>query len=107
MALRFLKECPWERLALLRELIPNIPFQMLLRGANAVGYKSYPDNVVFEFCELAHKYGMDIFRVFDALNYVPNLQVCFSPACFLMLLLLFNVVVLASAEIFREKMNID
>jgi len=75
VALRFLKECPWERLALLRELIPNIPFQMLLRGANAVGYKSYPDNVVFEFCELAHKYGMDIFRVFDALNYVPNLQV--------------------------------
>ena len=83
VALRFLKECPWERLALLRELIPNIPFQMLLRGANAVGYKSYPDNVVFEFCELAHKYGMDIFRVFDALNYVPNLQVCFSPTCFL------------------------
>ena len=75
VALRFLKECPWKRLALLRELIPNIPFQMLLRGANAVGYKSYPDNVVFEFCDLAHKYGMDIFRVFDALNYLPNLQV--------------------------------
>ena len=75
VALRFLKECPWERLARLRELIPNIPFQMLLRGANAVGYKNYPDNVVFEFCELAHKYGMDIFRVFDALNYLPNLQV--------------------------------
>lgn len=75
VALRFLKECPWERLALMRELIPNIPFQMLLRGANAVGYKSYPDNVVFEFCKLANKYGMDIFRVFDALNYLPNLQV--------------------------------
>ena len=75
VALRFLKECPWERLARLRELVPNIPFQMLLRGANAVGYKNYPDNVVFEFCKLAHKYGMDIFRVFDALNYLPNLQV--------------------------------
>ncbi|XP_065057010.1 pyruvate carboxylase, mitochondrial-like isoform X2 [Rhopilema esculentum] len=75
VALRFLKECPWDRLAQLRELIPNIPFQMLLRGANAVGYKNYPDNVVFEFCKMAQKYGMDIFRVFDALNYLPNLQV--------------------------------
>ena len=75
MALRFLKECPWDRLARLRELIPNIPFQMLLRGANAVGYTNYPDNVVFEFCKVAHEHGMDIFRVFDALNYLPNLQV--------------------------------
>ena len=75
VALRFLKECPWERLARLRELIPNIPFQMLLRGANAVGYTNYPDNVVFEFCRLANKHGMDIFRIFDALNYLPNLQV--------------------------------
>lgn len=48
---------------------------MLLRGANAVGYKNYPDNVVFEFCRLAKNHGMDIFRVFDALNYLPNLQV--------------------------------
>lgn len=75
VALRFLKECPWERLAKMREEIPNIPFQMLLRGANAVGYKNYPDNVVFEFCRLAKNHGMDIFRVFDALNYLPNLQV--------------------------------
>lgn len=59
----------------MREEIPNIPFQMLLRGANAVGYKNYPDNVVFEFCRLAKNHGMDIFRVFDALNYLPNLQV--------------------------------
>lgn len=74
MALRFLYECPWERLALLREAVPNIPFQMLLRGANAVGYTSYPDNVVFKFCDKAHEMGMDIFRVFDSLNYLPNLQ---------------------------------
>lgn len=74
VALRFLYECPWERLALLREAIPNIPFQMLLRGANAVGYTSYPDNVVFKFCDKAHEMGMDIFRVFDSLNYLPNLQ---------------------------------
>jgi len=49
VAMRFLHECPWERLAELRKLIPNIPFQMLLRGANAVGYTNYPDNVVFEY----------------------------------------------------------
>lgn len=53
VALRFLHECPWERLESMRKLIPNIPFQMLLRGANAVGYTNYPDNVVFNFCDLA------------------------------------------------------
>jgi len=73
VALRFLHECPWERLESMRKLIPNIPFQMLLRGANAVGYTSYPDNVVQKFCELAVQTGMDIFRVFDSLNYLPNL----------------------------------
>ncbi|XP_065369383.1 pyruvate carboxylase, mitochondrial isoform X2 [Calliphora vicina] len=73
VALRFLHECPWERLEEMRKLIPNIPFQMLLRGANAVGYTNYPDNVVFKFCELAVQTGMDIFRVFDSLNYLPNL----------------------------------
>lgn len=73
VALRFLHECPWERLEDMRKLIPNIPFQMLLRGANAVGYTNYPDNVVFKFCELAVQTGMDIFRVFDSLNYLPNL----------------------------------
>ncbi|XP_011334874.1 pyruvate carboxylase, mitochondrial isoform X2 [Ooceraea biroi] len=75
VALRFLHECPWERLEDMRKAIPNIPFQMLLRGANAVGYTNYPDNVVFKFCELAVKTGMDIFRVFDSLNYLPNLIV--------------------------------
>ncbi|XP_034654961.1 pyruvate carboxylase, mitochondrial isoform X1 [Drosophila subobscura] len=73
VALRFLHECPWERLEEMRKRIPNIPFQMLLRGANAVGYTSYPDNVVHKFCELAVQTGMDIFRVFDSLNYLPNL----------------------------------
>lgn len=53
VSLRFLHECPWERLEEMRSMIPNIPFQMLLRGANAVGYTNYPDNVVFKFCELA------------------------------------------------------
>ncbi|KAH6926545.1 hypothetical protein HPB50_019752 [Hyalomma asiaticum] len=73
VAMRFLHECPWERLEQMRALIPNIPFQMLLRGANAVGYTSYPDNVVYKFCQLAKDCGMDIFRVFDSLNYLPNL----------------------------------
>ncbi|XP_070180622.1 pyruvate carboxylase, mitochondrial-like isoform X2 [Littorina saxatilis] len=75
VAMRFLHECPWDRLDLLRKRVPNIPFQMLLRGANAVGYTNYPDNVVFKFCEHAVKHGMDIFRIFDSLNYVPNIVV--------------------------------
>ncbi|KAK2575047.1 hypothetical protein KPH14_008788 [Odynerus spinipes] len=75
VALRFLHECPWERLEDMRKAIPNIPFQMLLRGANAVGYTNYPDNVVFKFCELAVQTGIDVFRVFDSLNYMPNLIV--------------------------------
>lgn len=74
VAMRFLHECPWERLAEMRQRIPNVPFQMLLRGANAVGYTSYPDNVVHKFCELAVKEGMDVFRVFDSLNYLPNIH---------------------------------
>ncbi|ORX92180.1 pyruvate carboxylase [Basidiobolus meristosporus CBS 931.73] len=74
VALRFLYEDPWDRLAQLRKLVPNIPFQMLLRGANAVGYTSYPDNVVYEFCEQAVKTGMDIFRIFDSLNYIENMK---------------------------------
>eukprot|EP00956_Cyclotella_meneghiniana_P045341 scaffold363744_cov142-Cyclotella_meneghiniana.AAC.1 len=72
--MRFLHECPWDRLSLLREAVPDIPFQMLLRGANAVGYTSYPDNVVFEFCKLAKETGMDVFRIFDSLNYVENMR---------------------------------
>ncbi|XP_066575117.1 pyruvate carboxylase, mitochondrial [Amia ocellicauda] len=73
VAMRFLYECPWRRLQELRRLIPNVPFQMLLRGANAVGYTNYPDNAVFKFCEVAKENGMDIFRVFDSLNYLPNM----------------------------------
>lgn len=73
-ALRFLYECPWKRLEKIREVIPNIPTQMLLRGANAVGYTSYADNVVKDFCKLAVKTGMDVFRVFDSLNYEENMR---------------------------------
>ncbi|CAM9814610.1 unnamed protein product [Ascophyllum nodosum] len=74
VSMRFLKECPWDRLAKLREAVPDIPFQMLLRGANAVGYTSYPDNVVYKFCEEAQEAGMDVFRVFDSLNYIENMR---------------------------------
>ena len=74
-SLRFLREDPYERLALLRARVPNICFQMLLRGANAVGYSFYPDNVVRGFVRHAAAAGVDIFRIFDSLNYTPNLQV--------------------------------
>mmetsp|Transcript_27434 Transcript_27434/g.89803 ORF Transcript_27434/g.89803 Transcript_27434/m.89803 type:complete len:1207 (+) Transcript_27434:1-3621(+) len=73
VALRFLHECPWRRLEVLREQVPNVPFQMLLRGANAVGYTSYSDNVVREFVKQARITGVDVFRVFDSLNYFDNL----------------------------------
>jgi len=72
-SMRFLKEDPWERLTVLRERIPNILFQMLLRGSNAVGYTSYPDNVVKAFVKEAKDAGIDLFRVFDSLNWVPNM----------------------------------
>ena len=58
----------------MREAVPDIPFQMLLRGANAVGYTSYPDNVVYQFCKQAKDTGMDVFRVFDSLNYIENMK---------------------------------
>jgi pyruvate carboxylase len=73
-AMRFLNEDPWERLRQLREAIPNICFQMLFRGSNAVGYSNYPDNVVRGFVKHAAAAGMDIFRIFDSLNYLPNLR---------------------------------
>ncbi len=73
--MRFLGECPFERLRMLREKIPNILFQMLLRGSNAVGYANYPDNVVREFVIHSSEAGMDVFRIFDSLNYLPNLKV--------------------------------
>jgi pyruvate carboxylase len=74
-ALRFLHEDPWQRLRELRHRIPNICFQMLLRGANAVGYASYPDNVIEEFVSEAHAQGIDIFRIFDSLNSIENMRV--------------------------------
>lgn len=74
-ALRFLHEDPWARLRALRERIPNICFQMLFRGSNAVGYSNYPDNAVAGFVRHAAAAGIDIFRIFDSLNYLPNLTV--------------------------------
>ncbi|MBZ4672794.1 MAG: pyruvate carboxylase [Deferribacteraceae bacterium] len=75
VAFRFLKESPWERLRLLRERIPNILFQMLLRASNAVGYTNYPDNVVKKFIELSAKNGIDVFRIFDCFNWLDQLKV--------------------------------
>ena len=75
VAMRFLKEDPWERLSQLRERVPNILFQMLLRGPNAVGYTNYADNVVQHFVQQAAKGGVDLFRVFDSLNWVENMRV--------------------------------
>jgi pyruvate carboxylase len=73
-AMRFLKESPWQRLADLRSRIPNLLFQMLLRSASAVGYTNYPDNVVQAFVKESAQAGIDLFRIFDALNGLPNLQ---------------------------------
>jgi pyruvate carboxylase len=75
VAMRFLNEDPWERLAALREAMPNMLTQVLLRGANGVGYKNYPDNVVRYFVEQAADAGIDLFRVFDSLNWVDNMRV--------------------------------
>ncbi len=75
VALRFLKECPWKRLELLRERIPNILLQMLLRGSNAVGYAAYPDNLIEKFIEKSWESGIDIFRIFDSLNWVEAMKV--------------------------------
>ncbi|MFN4242403.1 MAG: pyruvate carboxylase [Tepidisphaerales bacterium] len=72
-AMRFLHEDPWERLRELRRRIPNIPFQMLFRASNAVGYTNYPDNVVRQFVKLAAREGIDIFRIFDSLNWTRAL----------------------------------
>ncbi|MEI4483156.1 MULTISPECIES: pyruvate carboxylase [unclassified Phyllobacterium] len=75
VSMRFLTEDPWERLAKVREDAPNLLLQMLLRGANGVGYKNYPDNVVKYFVRQAVKGGIDLFRVFDCLNWVENMRV--------------------------------
>ncbi len=76
-ALRFLKEDPWERLRELKRRITKTPLQMLLRGQNAVGYRHYADDVVEKFCQLAVQDGMDIFRIFDAVNDTRNMQTAF------------------------------
>lgn len=73
-AYRFLKESPWKRLELLRERMPNTLIQMLLRASNAVGYSNYPDNVVNEFIRISADHGIDVFRIFDSLNWVENMK---------------------------------
>lgn len=74
-AFRFLKEDPWERLEVLRNKIPNILMQMLIRGANGVGYKNYPDNVIREFVKISAEKGIDVFRIFDSLNWIQGMEV--------------------------------
>ncbi|MCC5910411.1 MAG: pyruvate carboxylase [Clostridiaceae bacterium] len=75
VAYRFLRESPWIRLEQLRQKIPNILFQMLIRGSNGVGYKSYPDNVIREFIQQSAETGIDVFRIFDSLNWIKGMEV--------------------------------
>lgn len=74
VALRFLHECPWGRLKLLRKKIPNILFQMLFRGSNGVGYKAYPDNLIERFIIESAENGIDVFRIFDSLNWIEGMR---------------------------------
>ncbi len=74
VAMRFLHECPWQRLRQLREAIPNILFQMLFRGSNAVGYKAYPDNLIEKFIIESWENGIDVFRIFDSLNWIEGME---------------------------------
>ena len=74
VSMRFLHECPWERLQKLREAIPNIMFQMLFRGSNAVGYKAYPDNLIEKFIIESWENGIDVFRIFDSLNWIEGMR---------------------------------
>lgn len=74
VAMRFLHECPWERLQMLREAAPNILLQMLFRGSNAVGYTAYPDNLVEAFIEKSSENGIDVFRIFDSLNWIEGMR---------------------------------
>ncbi len=80
VCIRFLNQDPWERLRTLKKMMPKTPMQMLLRGQNLVGYRHYPDDVVKEFIRLARKNGVDIFRVFDALNDIRNMEVSIKTA---------------------------
>ncbi len=81
VCMRFLKENPWGRLQALRQRVPNILFQMLLRGSNAVGYKAYPDNLIEKFIEKSWENGIDIFRIFDSLNWVENMKISIRTVC--------------------------
>ncbi len=74
VSMRFLHECPWDRLKVLRKYIPNILFQMLFRGSNAVGYKAYPDNLLQHFIEKSWENGIDVFRIFDSLNWIKGME---------------------------------
>src|ERR671922_911250 len=78
--LRYLKESPWDRLRTLRAAMPNTRFQMLLRGQNVVGYRNYPDDVVQKFVERAAAGGIDVFRIFDAMNDVRNMKTAIDAA---------------------------
>src|SRR4249920_4010332 len=78
--LRFLKECPWERLRKLRAAMPKTRFQMLLRGQNVVGYRNYPDDIVQAFVQRAADTGIDVFRIFDAMNDVRNMKTAIEAA---------------------------
>ncbi|MCR4804367.1 MAG: pyruvate carboxylase, partial [Clostridia bacterium] len=80
VAFRYLREDPWERLRLLREAMPNILFQMLLRGSNAVGYANYPDNFIRDFVREVAASGIDVIRVFDSLNWVPGMEIAMDEA---------------------------
>ncbi|WP_437192618.1 pyruvate carboxylase [Planctomicrobium sp. SH527] len=80
-SMRFLKECPWDRLTRMREKCPNILFQMLLRASSAVGYSNFPDNLVKSFVKEAAAAGNDVFRVFDALNWADNMKVAMEAVC--------------------------
>ncbi|MEM8788429.1 MAG: pyruvate carboxylase [Pseudomonadota bacterium] len=81
VAYRFLQECPWQRLRDIRAQMPNVLTQMLLRASNGVGYTNYPDNVVRKFVDQAAKSGVDVFRVFDSLNWVENMRVAMDAVC--------------------------
>ncbi|MCB0329025.1 MAG: pyruvate carboxylase [Bdellovibrionales bacterium] len=74
VSMRFLKECPWDRLIKIREAVPNILLQMLIRGSNAVGYSAYPDNLIVAFIEESSRLGMDVFRIFDSMNWIPAME---------------------------------
>lgn len=74
VAYRFLNEDPWQRLRMIRQLMPNTLLQMLFRGSNAVGYSNYPDNVLVEFIKEAAAQGIDVFRIFDSLNWIPQME---------------------------------